>query len=145
MISHRAPPTGPARCLLAALHPALLPRCQRRRRHGVVSQAQGACLRLWGVTWRGSPTPPTADLFPLVPPRAGRELHGYGHSGEAQQGGWQGSLGQQYLQQGMDDFCLALEEVLAEPEVAQAGNDVPGGPAGVWKAIRRVGEVRARE
>lgn len=46
-------------------------------------------------------------------------------------------MGQHYLQQGMDDFCLALEEVLREPDVAaQHDSDVPGGPAGVWKAIR---------
>ena len=76
---------------------------------------------------------------PWTAPGAGKDSHevngvnGFSHSDPPS---WQDTVTGSYLQQGMDDFCLALEEVLRDSSNGDADSDTPFDEAGIWRAIR---------
>jgi hypothetical protein len=132
----------------SAVFRAPLPRLQLYRHRTLIARSKGAL-----TGWMGSYSVPQCFcriVFSLrhhpSPPhwlwgRAGKEwqeVNGYNGKPHSEHSNWQKTVAGSYLQQGMDDFCLALEEVLRDSNDADGDSDIPSDEAGIWRSIRQV-------
>ncbi|GAB4814918.1 hypothetical protein N2152v2_001964 [Parachlorella kessleri] len=97
------------------------------------------------VAWpfRKPRCPRCAPIFTRSKGKDSHEVNGVNGFSHSDPPSWQDTVTGSYLQQGMDDFCLALEEVLRDSSNGDADSDTPSDEAGIWRAIRREAEADA--